>query len=256
MFKILFVQLFLTMFLFSNSTVVKVSSKALNALIKNKSSVANEDIIKLSNMSDEINGTKEVNKYIGTLNLPQEVREDIYLRIAIYQNKISREESELMMQNLKGVEGFSSTLSKVIGNNPNGTIGHLNELRIANNASQNGYEVMSIGKKFDDGIKQQLTDIDILLRKNGRDILIEAKNYKSTTKMDLIKFRADLDTLNSYDTNISNKKSLKIFSFTEKPDDLGLLKQYQFWAKEKNVQLIFGTPEEQIEQIKILEKII
>ena len=256
MLKVLLIQLVLVISLFSNATVIKVASKALNTLIKSKNSITNEDIVKLSQMSDEINGTKEVNKYIGTLNLPQELREDIYLRISIYQNKISREEAEIMIQNLKGVEGFGSTLSKIIGNNPNGTIGHLNELRIANNASQNGFEVIAIGKKFDDGIKQQLTDIDILLRKNGRDILIEAKNYKSSTKMDLIKFRADLDTLNIYDSNISNKRSLKIFSFTEKPDDLGLLKQYQFWAKEKNVQLIFGTPEEQIEQIKILEKII
>lgn len=254
--KIILLNILLITSLLSNSLMFKYSVKTISTLMKNEKSLVDEEIISLSQISDSINGTKKINKYIGSLNLSQNVREDIYLRIAIYQNKLTRQDAEVMLQNLKGVEGFSSTLSKIIGNNPSGTLGHLNELRIANTAVQRGFKVIAIGKKFDDGIKGQLTDIDVLLSKNGRDILIEAKNYKSTTKMDLIKYRADLDTLNIYNTNVSDGKSLKIFTFTKEPESSELLKQYQFWANKKGIQLIFGSPEEQIEQIKMLERIL
>lgn len=252
--KILFIILFLVSSLLSN-IVVKSSVKFIYPLLKTEKTISDKDIIKLSKMSDEINGTKNINKYIGSLNLSEMVREDIYLRIAIYQNKLNRIESEQMIKNLKNVDGFSSTLSKIIGNNPNGTIGHLNELRIANNASKSGFHVKAIGKKFDDGLKKNQTDIDILLNKNGRDILIESKAYSSTTKMPLDLFRADLDTLNIYNKKYSKNKAIKIFAFTKRPESNKQLEAYNFWANKKGVELLFGNPEELIHQIKLLEKI-
>ena len=228
---------------------------AYSAISKSAKAVQDSEIIKLSKMSDTHKGTQAVKKYVGKLNLSPSLREDLYLRIAIYQNKINKKEAKTMFVNLKGKDGFSSTLSKIIGNNQNVTIGHLNELRIANEGAKSGFTVVGIGKKFDDGIKNSLTDIDVLLRKNNTDILIEAKKYSPTTKMPLDKFRADLDTLIIYGNKVSKGKSIKFFSFTEKPKNLELLKQYQFWAEKKGVQLIFGTPKEQIIQIKMLEKI-
>ncbi len=123
-------------------------------------------------------------------------------------------------------------------------------------ASKNGFEVISIGKKFDNGIKHALTDIDIILKKNNKNILIEAKKYAPSTKMPIDKFKADLDTLNSYEKSILKGKTIKVFTFTEKPSSQKLLKQYQFWADKKGVQLIFGSPQEQIEQIKLLSEIL
>ena len=236
--------------------VINIIEIAYSAISKSSKAVPDTEIVKLSKMSDGIKGTKKVNKYIGNLNLPQNLREDLYLRIAIHQKKISQDEAKSMFANLKGKEGFSSTLSKVIGNNPQGTKGHLNELKIANKASQSSFEVIAIGKKFDDGMKNSLTDIDILLRKNGKDILIEAKDYSVNTKMSIDKFKADLDTLLAYGENVSKGKSLKIFSFTNEPDNAKILKQYQTWADQKGVQLIFGTPAQQIEQIKMLERLL
>lgn len=255
--KVLIILAFFNIYAFSYSGfLTKNIAQQISKIGTSNFSLSNEDIIKLSKLSDNKQGTQHIKKYIGNLNLPQSAREDLYLRIAIFQNKLSREEAISMMNNLKGVDGFDSSLSKIIGNNPQGVIGHLNEIRIANEGAKLGLTPIAIGKKFDDGTKKSLTDIDILLRKNNKDILIEAKNYQATTKMPLDKFRGDLDTLNIYGNNISKGKSIKVFSFTNKPDNLDLLRQYEFWAKQKGVQLIFGTPQEQIEQIKMLEKIL
>lgn len=255
--KILGFLIFINMTLFAYSgTITKTIVHSYSAISKNKKVVSDSEIIKLSNMSDSYNGTKAVKAYIGKLNLPGDAQEDLYLRIAVHQNKIDPSEAVTMFHNLKGKEGFTSTLSKVIGNNPQGTLGHINELQIANEGVKSGFKVKAIGKKFNDGIKNSLTDIDVLLSKNNTDILIEAKKYSSTTSMDLIKFRGDLDTLVNYGEKISKGKSIKIFSFTEKPKNLKQLENYQFWADKKGVHLIFGNPQEQIEQIKMLEKIL
>jgi hypothetical protein len=74
--------------------------------------------------------------------------------------------------------------------------------------------------------------------------------------MPIDKYKSDLDTLVIYGNNISKGKSIKVFSFTEKPTNKELLRQYQLWADKKGVQLIFGTPIQQVEQIKMLEKIL
>ena len=257
MFKIIVIITMITISANAYSrTIATVAIKAYSAISKSSKVLPDSEIAKLSKMSDGFKGTRQVKKYIGKLNLPQDIREDSYLRIAVHQKKLSSDEAKSMFTNLKGTEGFSSTLSKVIGNNIQGTKGHLNELRIANSASKSGFKVVAIGKKFNDGVKNSLTDIDILLRKNNKDILIEAKKYSPDTKMPIEKFKSDLDTLVIYGNKISKSKSMKVFSFTEKPTNRELLKQYQFWADKKGVQLIFGTPEEQVEQIKMLEKIL
>lgn len=236
---------------------INIACKTYRSFLRSTNVVSDEKIIKLSKMSDTYKGTQAVKNYIGRLNLPSDVMEDTYLRIAVYQNKINRNEAEAMFTNLKGKEGFRSTLSKIIGNNPQGVSGHMNELRIANEAAKSGFQVVGIGKKFDDGIKNSLTDIDVIFKKGDIEILMEAKKYSPTTKMPLDKFRADLDTLNSYSEKFSEgSKSIKVFSFTEKPESLELLKQYQFWADKKGVQLIFGNAEEQIIQIEMLRNIL
>lgn len=230
--------------------------KFVSTFLKSTKGVPDSEIIKLSKMSDGYKGTKQVKKIIGQMNLPLTAQEDIYLRIATYQGKVGRAEAEKMFKNLHGKEGFRGALSKMIGNSDQVTKGHFNELRIANSAAEKGFNVVAIGKKFDDGVKSSLTDIDVLLEKGGKQILIEAKNYASSTKMPLDKFRGDLDTLNLYAKNYTNGSVLKIFSFTEKPQSREVLYQYKVWAKKKDVELIFGTPEEQVEQIQMLMEVL
>jgi len=232
-----------------------VASKTISAISKSEKILPEKGIIRLSKLSDEIGGTAKVGRELGKLNLPKEVLEDSYLRIAIHQKKLTRNEAEKMFSRLSGTSGFRQTLRKVIGNNNVGTIGHLNELRIADNASINGFKVLGIGEKFSDGLKKSLTDIDILLKRNGKVFAIEAKDYASTTKLQLDKFRADLDTLVSY-KNKNSKHVIPIFTITNKPTDPRYLTLMQHDADKRGVQLIFGNPQEQIEQIKMLEKIL
>ena len=190
-----------------------------------------------------------VKRELAKMNLSEAQKDAVYLRIAIYQGKLSKKEASILFKNLGGTKGFREGLSKVIGNSTVKTRGHLNELRIANYASERGFDVVEIGKRFNDGIKRGDSDIDILLRKNGQDIVIEAKQYAKTTKMPLDKFRGDLDTLIAYEKSHPDRKVLKTFTFTKKPKSKKLLRQYQFWAKKKGVNLIFGTPKQQIDEI-------
>ena len=232
------------------------NSYRISKFIKSSKSLRNNEIVRLSKISDEVGGTRKVGEILGRKNLPKSMLADTYLRIIVYQNKISRQEAELFYKNLSEVEGFATTLRKIIGNSPSNTVGQLNELRIANNAAENGFKVVGIGKKFDDGIKKGLTDIDVIFTKNNKTILIEAKNYSSKINLPIDKFKADLKTLNSYANNVATGKSIKVFTFTRKPKNKQVLKQYQFWADKNGVQLIFGTPAEQIQQIRVLEKIL
>lgn len=256
--KIILVLIMLNVLLQANQATncMRVGKYIYSALSKSSKALPDSEIVKLSKMSDGYKGTKSVKNYIGKLNLPKDAQEDVYLRIAIHQKKIDKLEADRMFKNLQGKDGFRGAMSKIIGNSEQGTKGHLNELRIASSAVDKGFDVVAIGKKFDDGIKNSLTDIDVLLRKNGKDILIEAKKYASSTKMPLDKFKADLNTLNIYAKNESKGKALRVFSFTEKPQNKELLRQYKFWAKKKGVELIFGMPEQQIIQIQMLLKVL
>lgn len=163
-------------------TVVKATVK-ITKISKSTKTLPDDEIIRFAKLASEGKGTKKVGQALGRLNMPNDVLEDVYLRIAIYQNRIARKEAEVMFVRLNGTQGFRITLSKVIGNSSEKTVGHLNELRIANSASINGFKVLGIGRKFDDGIKKAATDIDVLLKKGTKTFVVEAKDYKSTTRI-------------------------------------------------------------------------
>ncbi|MEY3218874.1 MAG: hypothetical protein RIT27_231 [Pseudomonadota bacterium] len=231
-----------------------IGKTMLSPFIKSSKALLEEEIIRLSKLTNEVGGTEKVGKELGRLNLPNEVLEDAFMRIAIYQNKITRKESEEMFFRLSQTEGFRTTLRKIIGNSDIVTAGHLNELRIANAASSNGFKVISIGAKFDDPAKKALTDIDLILQKGNKTFIVEAKHYAETTKIPLDRYRADLDTLITYKGKDSN--IIPIFTITNKPTDLQYLKSLQYEADKKSVQLIFGEVEESIVQIKMLGEIL
>lgn len=232
-----------------------LTTKAISAISKNVKVLPEDEIIKLSEFSDEVLGTKKIGKKLGKLNLPDDVLEDAFIRIAIHQKKLTRETAEKMFSRLSGTPGFRPTLRKIIGNSDVGTAGHLNELKIANISSVNGFKVLGIGKKFSDGLKKAPTDIDVLLEKGKKIFAIEAKNYASTTKIPTDKFRGDLDTLVAYKKmNVNNV--VPVFTITNKPNDLRYLKMLHHESNKRGVQLIFGKPQEQVEKIKMLDSIL
>ncbi|MCK2097632.1 hypothetical protein [Thauera aromatica] len=209
------------------------------------------EIVRLARLAAETKGTIRVGEELGRLNLPNEVLEDAFLRIAVHQGRILRAEAEGMFSRLTGVPGFRTTLRKVVGNSEVGTAGHLYELRLADSAAGRGIKVLGIGEKFDDGLKQAPTDIDVLLQHRRTTFAIEAKNYAPSTMMPLDRYRADLDSLVAYRRENGNQV-VPIFSMSNRPEDARHLKLLQHEAKKRQVELIFGSAEESVEQIKLL----
>jgi hypothetical protein len=254
-----FIQQILLVILLFNLTVhaeTITNIVKVGKLIKSSQAFSTKDISKFAKILEETKGTKKLGKYLGEMNLKNEVLEDTFMRLAIYRKKINTIEAKEMFLNLSGSNGFRTTLKKVIGNSSQKTVGHLNELKIANSAAKNGFKVKGIGQIFDDGIKKSLTDIDILLTRKGKTFAIEAKNYAHTTQIPLDKFRSDMDTLIIYAKKNPSKKIIPIFTMTNKPNNAIKLKQLQKIADKKGIQLLFGNSQEQVEQLKLLGEIL
>ena len=230
--------------------IIKPITKIVGALSDKK-------IIALSGLS-RTEGAKQVGRILGKLRLSDEILEDTYLRIAVHQGTILRREAEELYASLSKVPGFRTTLRKITGKAPNLTKGHLNELRIANEASKHGFEVTGIGTKFDDGIKKGISDIDVILRKKDRLFPMEVKDHNNFSHMNML--REDMDTLVAYKrwrSNINPDDSIiPVFTITNRPTNPQLERLMLTEAQRRGVQLIFGPPLEQIEKIKILESII
>ena len=111
---------------------------------------------------------KQAAQAIGKLKLSQETLERTYLSILISQGKISAKAAEELFKNLKGIPGFVSTMKKASSINPAQQMGHLFELKLANEARKQGFSILGIGTKFRDFAKKGLTDMDLLPSKIGR----------------------------------------------------------------------------------------
>jgi len=222
-------------------------------LIKHSKTLKNEEIEALAARAAETGGLREVDKELGGMKLPEEVLEDTYMRIALYKSSnlppgtgLSRTEAEGMMSRLSRTQGFRATIRKIAGNNPKQRAGHLNELRIADIAVQYRYTVKGIGISFNDGLKKMPTDIDVLLEKNGKTIAVEAKNYLPETPVPLDKFRADMDSLIAFKNLNASSDVLPVFSITKRPANPDIWFRLKQAAKQRNVQLIVGSPSEQL----------
>ena len=227
------------------------SAPKITKILKSSKTLPDDEIVRLSKLSDEGAGTAKIGKQLGKLDLTDDVLEDTFMRVAIHQNKITRTEAESMFYRLSGTPGFRTTLKKIIGNSDTVTAGHLNELRIADTASKHGFKVQGIGEKFTDGLKNAPTDIDIVLEKGGKYFAIEAKSYASTTIIPMDKYRADLNTLVIYKQKRPNN-IIPIFAITNKPKNPKYLKSLKYEADKRDVQLIFGSPQNSIEKILLL----
>ena len=226
----------------------------IRPITKIAGALSDKKITDLSMLSKTPGGTNHVGKILGKLRLSNEILEDTYLRIAVRQGTILRREAEEMYAALSRVSGFRTALRKITGNSSNATKGHLNELRIAHEASRHGFKVTGIGEKFSDGVKIRETDIDVILRKNGRMFAIEAKNYDQFSNLDML--RSDMNTLVEYKKFHKGENIIPVFTITKRPTNPQREALMFAEAEKRGVQLLFGTPLEQIEQIKLLESII
>ena len=237
----------MVIFLLIEVPIAEALVGAIRPIVNIAGALSSKKIRGLIELSNE-----KVGKTLGKLKLPDELLEDTYLRIAIGQGRIPRKEAAEMYRNLSGVPGFRTTLSKITGDNPLATKGHLNELRIANEASRKGFSVSAIGKRFNDGVRRN-TDIDIILEKGGKSFIIQAKDSKDFK--DMIQFRSGMETLVQYKKQ-SGGNTTPVFTITNRPTNPDRIRQMQGEADRQGVQLIFGNPSDQILQLNMLEQII
>ena len=234
--------------------IVSPGTKVILRLGKVEGSLPESKIIELANMIQKAGDIKNVGKILGDMRLTDEVLEDTFMRIIVAQKKISKPEAEEIFQNLRGVKGLRTSLRKAAGISEAKTIGHLNEINIANSAAKNGFEVVSIGEKFDDGLKH-ITDIDLIMKKNGKKFAIEAKDYSPNSTINLDSFRADMDTLVVFKEK-NGKNVIPVFSITNPPNNQITRKLLEKEAERRGIQLIYGSPDEQIYLIKQLSEIV
>ena len=213
------------------------------------------ELDELEKLLDRPGGLKAVGQLLGQKQLSQSALEHTYLNLAVRRNRIDKVSALVFWDRLNGVEGFAPTLRKLLGNNPKGTAGHLYELQMGTVAAGEGFKVLAIGRKFHDGMKKALTDVDLLLERKDRLIAIEAKDYASSTIIPMDKFRADMDSLKVFSSQQS-KPVIPVFSIRRKPQDAAVIQRLLKAAKERDVQLIIGEPVGQMEKIRLLEELL
>lgn len=216
--------------------------------------VAGNRIEQLARIASKPGGTKVVGEDLARLNLPNEILEDTFARILVTQGRVHQDEAQGWMKRLSGVDGFRAAMRKSMGASPANTIGHLNEVRIADNAALGNFKVRGIGVPFKDPNKKGITDIDVLLEKQGQQIAIEAKDYPSNATFPLDAFRADMLTLDQYRSANPQKRVLAVFSITNKPNNPDVWQLLQAAAEQHRVELLAGSPEDLMFQIPLLLK--
>ena len=200
-------------------------------------------------------GLAKLNKTLGKMNLSNAARQDIYLRLGIFKGVFKRSQADDLLRNLRNVDGFTGTLSKSIANNTRLSSGHLSELNIALDLKKRGGEILSLGEKFNDGIKKGLTDLDLKAVVNNKKVLAEIKNYNSDSSFNLINLRADMDSLVQYEKLNVVKDGLKVLAISKKPTSKTTQKLLERAAKDRGVNLIYGSPEVITKKIKLLSRV-
>ena len=235
------------------NTAARASENALRwaKIAKAPGALPDREIARLSRFS-KLHGSSRVGQELQHLRLSSGLREDVYLRVAIHKRLLSRDEALEIHRGLSGVDGFPATIGKAISNNEAQRIGHLNELRIATAAARQGFKPLALGKKYNDGLKRAPTDVDILMSKDGTVFALEVKDY--TGPISLSTYRADLDSLMQY-KHLHNSKAVPVFTIVNKPDSATLLQTMQREAERRNVQLIFGSPTEQIHKLQVIAQL-
>lgn len=219
-----------------------------------KHALPTEKVEKFARIAMKPGGTKIVRDEIGKMNLPEDVIEDTFARILVYQHRVERTEADGWMRRLSGTPGFKGAMSKSMGSSEANTIGHLNEVRIADSAAQANFKVHGIGVRFKDPNKKGDTDIDVLLERNGKLFAIEAKAYPADAAMPMDTFRADLLTLAEFRKANPQKQVIPVFAITNKPANPDVWKRLEHSAKGHGVEPLTGSADDVVLQLPLLLK--
>ncbi len=219
-----------------------------------KAALPAEKVQEFARITMKPGGTKVVSDEIGKMNLPDEVIEDTFARILVVQGRVQHSEADGWMSRLSGVRGFRGAMSKSMGASEANTIGHLNEVRIADSAAQANFKVHGIGVRFKDPHKKGETDIDVLLERNGRQFAIEAKAYPADAAIPMDSFRADMLSLAEYRRAMTPKKVVPVFAITNKPANPDVWELLEHAAKDHQVEPLVGSPDELVHQLPLLVK--
>ncbi len=228
------------------ATFIKVGSPYFGKVL------STEKVEELSRIAIKPGGTKIIRHEVGKMNLPDEVIEDTFARILVFQGRVKRSEADGWMSRLNGVPGFRGAMSKSMGASDANTIGHLNEVRIADSATQANFKVHGIGVRFKDPHKMGDTDIDVLLERNGKLFAIEAKAYPANATIPMDTFRADLLTLAEFRKANPQKQVLPVFAITNKPANPDVWKLIEQAAKDHGVEPLAGSADEVVLQLPLL----
>lgn len=207
----------------------------------------------LTNLTRQPNGLKEVGEILSSKGLTDLEKTAVYLKISAKKGLITQMEADEYFKNLKDVSGFSSTIRKMSGASSKGSSGHLAEIQQANAIKNAGWDVSNIGEKFNDGFKKKPTDIDLIFNNSNVKYIAEVKNYKENTNIILDEWRADMQSLGVF-KRLQEKSGVNyepIFIVRNIPKSERVRKTLEKDAKNFNVRLLYGEPDNIVQQLKL-----
>lgn len=229
----------------------KTAGKIVAALGKCANALPDDEINRLAQIASKPNGLEEVGKILGKANYIGKygdeaghlILQDTYLRIALKNGKISNKVASEALEHLGGTPGLTTLLRKINSSSVSQAKGHLRELEIAMSAQKRGFSTVSLGQKFADGLKKGDTDLDVLLRKNGKNFAIESKAYSGKVPDSMVK--ADAESLITFCKEIDG--TVPVFCFETAPS-----RTAQYFLSKREVKCIVGTPDEIVAKLDIL----
>ena len=232
----------------------KTGTQSAVVLGKCSNALPDDEIARLADIASRKGGVQEVGNILGKMELPLKygektghlILQDTYLRIAVQNGHLSTEVAANALKHLHGTPGLTSLLRKINSVSPSQVKGHLRELEIALNARQRGFQTVSLGQKFADGVKGSDTDLDVLLCRNGKNFAIESKAYSGFIPDSMA--RADAQSLAAFCKKIKN--TVPVFCFENEPSQFT-----QAYLKMNNIQFIHGTPQELAAKLDIIASI-
>lgn len=237
------------------ASIGKAGLRGAAALGKCKHALPDTEIARLADIASRKGGVKEVGQILGKMNLPGKygekaghlVLQDTFLRIAVRNGHISEKMAAESLKHLHGTPGLTALLRKINSVSPSQVKGHLRELEIALNAKSRGFQTVSLGQKFADGIKGSDTDLDVFLRRGRKNFAIESKAYSGVIPDSMAK--ADAKSLAAFCKKVKN--TVPVFCFENEPS-----KFTRRYLEKHNIQILCGSPQEIAAKLDIISTIL
>ena len=232
----------------------KHGAKIALALGKCHKALPETEIEKLARIAAKKNGLKEVGQILGEMNFVTRygdeaghlILQDTYLRIAVRNGHLSREVATSTLNHLRGTPGLTALLRKINSVNPSQVKGHLRELEIALSTKKRGFETISLGQKFADGLKGGDTDLDVFVRRGRVNFAIESKAYSGAVPDSMA--RADAKSLAAFCKDV--KDTIPVFCFENEPGAFT-----KAFLKRNNIKCLWGDPEAIAAKLDLLSSI-